>query len=186
MIKKIEDIWQQTYSGKRFYPFREDLEGIDIDDIAHSLSMLCRFNGHTKYFYSVAEHSVLISNEVEKRYGDVDLSLCGLLHDASESIISDIPKDIKHSGICEGVIELENKIFERIAEKFSLKYAYIPKEVKEIDNRILLDEGEQLLNDGIKDWYLFKQYKKLGIILPCWEPSKAKEMFLKRFNDLIF
>lgn len=184
--RKIEDIWQQTYSGKRFYPFRDDSEGIDIDDIAHSLSMSCRFNGHTKYFYSVAEHSILVSNEIEKIYNDKELALCGLLHDTPESIISDIPRDIKHSGVCEDIIKLEDSIFKRMAKKFNLKYDYIPEKVKEIDNRILLDEGEQLLNYGIKDWYLFKQYKKLGLVLSCWEPRRAKRKFLEKFEDLTF
>ena len=54
--------WIQTYSGKKFYPLDPRPEDIDIRDIAHALSLNCRFNGHCRCFYSVAEHSVGVSS----------------------------------------------------------------------------------------------------------------------------
>ena len=72
--------WLQTYTGKKFYPFDPREEEVDILDIAHALSQLCRFGGHTKEFYSVAEHCVLVSMCCPS-----EVKLLGLLHDAAEA-----------------------------------------------------------------------------------------------------
>jgi hypothetical protein len=80
----------QLLSGKAFYVTDPKPEDIDILDIAHSLSMQCRYNGHTKGFYSVAEHSVLVANLVPPR-----LRLQALLHDASEAYVGDVIRPIK-------------------------------------------------------------------------------------------
>ncbi|MFG0247924.1 MAG: phosphohydrolase, partial [Phycisphaeraceae bacterium JB051] len=78
--------WIQTYTGKAFYPLREDPGIIDIRDIAHALSLQCRFNGHCSDFYSVAQHSVHVSEVVPQAF-----ALWGLLHDAAEAYMSDLP-----------------------------------------------------------------------------------------------
>ena len=70
----------ETVSGRKFYFLNPNPEDIDIEDIAHALSMQCRFTGHTKWFYSVAEHAIWVSYLVP-----VHLALEGLLHDASET-----------------------------------------------------------------------------------------------------
>ena len=53
--------WMQTHSGLRFYPLDPRPEDIRIEDIAHALPMICRFNGHCSRFYSVAEHSLNVA-----------------------------------------------------------------------------------------------------------------------------
>jgi hypothetical protein len=75
LVKKLLSIisdeskaWIQTYTGKKFYPLTATIDDIDIEDIAHSLSMQCRFNGHCYVFYSVAEHSVLIAENIPQQY----------------------------------------------------------------------------------------------------------------------
>ena len=78
--------WLQTYTGIQFWPLDPRPEEIDIQDIAHALSLLCRFNGHCQRFYSVAEHSVHVSTILAPEFG-----LWGLLHDAAEAYLSDIP-----------------------------------------------------------------------------------------------
>jgi uncharacterized protein len=65
----------------------------DIRDIAHSLGQLARYNGHAKRFYSVAEHSVLVSKLVEKL--DLGDPFDGLMHDATEAYLSDVPSPLK-------------------------------------------------------------------------------------------
>src|SRR5688500_14252940 len=84
----------RTYTGKEFYPLKPELDKIDIEDIAHALSNLCRFTGHTKQFYSVAQHSVLAS-EFVRVYDNPHLNLFVLLHDASEAYICDISRPLK-------------------------------------------------------------------------------------------
>ena len=77
--------WMQTYTGERFWPLDPRIEDIHIRDISMALGKLCRYGGHTIFFYSVAEHSVLVSEYVPEEY-----ALWGLLHDASEAYLSDI------------------------------------------------------------------------------------------------
>jgi len=82
--------WIQTISGRKFPLAEPDPNQIDIEDIAHALSMLCRFNGHCTQFYSVAEHSMHVSHEISN-----DLALAGLLHDAAEAYLGDVPSPLK-------------------------------------------------------------------------------------------
>lgn len=79
-----------TFSGIEFDLLNPNPNDIDIEDIAHELSMLCRFNGHCKEFYSVAEHSVYVSYEIDEEF-----ALIGLLHDAAEAYLGDVPTPLK-------------------------------------------------------------------------------------------
>ena len=86
----------QTVSGRFVNPFDPDPEQIDIDDIARALANVCRFGGHTRHFYSVAQHSVIVSRLVEERGGDIEDTFAALMHDASEAYLGDMPHPIKH------------------------------------------------------------------------------------------
>jgi len=162
--------WIQTYSGVQFWPFDPNINDIHIKDIAHALSMNCRFNGHCNKFYSVAEHSVLVS-----LYTNDPIE--GLLHDASEAYLPDIARPIKQ--------HLPN--FQKI-EKHLLKIIYLRYNInfnaqtKEIDDRILLDEKIQLMNKEPADWCL--NVDPLGVKIRCWSPEEAKHNFLQRFQEL--
>ena len=85
----------QTYTGKLIDPFNVEEGDISIEDIAHSLSMQCRFNGHSKRFYSIAEHSINVSLILRIMDLPFKTQLLGLLHDASEAYLSDILAPIK-------------------------------------------------------------------------------------------
>lgn len=166
--------WLQTYSGKMFYPGAPTPDMIEIEDIAHALSMMCRFNGHCKEFYSVAEHSVGVANHCAPEY-----ALWGLLHDASEAYIADIVKPAKP--YIPGYFDLEKNIMSVIATKFGLS-EIMPKEVKKIDVAILADEMQQLLGPAPSPWILPE--KPLGIKLQMLQPKQAKELFLETFYRL--
>lgn len=99
--------WMQTYSGKQFWPLAPRVQDVELEDIAHALSNICRFNGHCKRFYSVAEHSLLVLGEVRRMIarGKVTehprLLKLALLHDAAEAYLGDIIRPVKHGLVFE-------------------------------------------------------------------------------------
>lgn len=166
--------WIQTKTGKKFYPLDPRIEDIDIIDIAWSLSNQCRYNGHSKRFYSVAEHSCYVSMYVDKEW-----ALEGLLHDAAEAYISDVPAPIKPYLV--GYKEIEIKLEEIIANKFCLAYPW-DDNIKRIDCAILGDEQEQLMEHKL----LWKQVvePKLCINIMSYDPKSAYRIFMSRYNAL--
>jgi hypothetical protein len=174
--------WMQTVSGRQFWPLDPHVDDIDINDIAHALAMQPRYGGHCRQFYSVAEHSYLVSKEVEMRYGTAP-ARAALLHDASEAYLVDIPRPIKAH--LSNYKQLETALCECIARKYGVPYPW-PKEVLEIDERILLDERERLLTkspappgDGWPD-----HLEPTGAVILGLFPDRAKMLFLARFNEL--
>lgn len=138
--------WIQTFTGKKFYPLNPRSEDIDIIDIAHGLSMQCRFGGHCRVFYSVAQHSVLVSKLLPK-----DLALRGLMHDAAEAYVSDIVRPIKiHLPLFK---EMEDKVHRAIAEKFNYD-PEITQEILDADNKVLVTERRDLMCQTSEDWCL--------------------------------
>ena len=107
-----------TYSGKRIRLDGIKAEDICLQDIAHALSMICRFNGHCRRFFSVAQHSLNCSKYLESQRAPLKLQLYGLLHDASEAYIYDLPKPLKV--LIPGYEELEKKIQNTIWKAFGL------------------------------------------------------------------
>lgn len=112
--------WIQTYTGKRFYPAKIREADIDIRDIAHALSLQCRFAGHCTNFYSVAQHSLWVSYHVPTEY-----RLHGLLHDATEAYLLDIPRPIKRLDELYGYRVLESAAWWAIAAKFDLPSTHV-------------------------------------------------------------
>ena len=168
--------WIQTYSGIKFYPLEPDLDKITIIDIAHALSLLCRYNGHCSKFYSIAQHSVIISKLCSE-----ENALCGLLHDAAEAYISDIPRPVKHRLL--GFEEIENNLLSVIFERFNVS-GTITDEIKELDARICLNEGQALMKDT-SDWVLAKDFDPIdNLIIESVDWYIAKNMFLNRFYEL--
>ena len=167
--------WIQTYSGKQFWPLNPQIENIDIKDIAHSLSMQCRFNGHCLSFYSVAEHSVRVSNICPAEY-----KLWGLLHDAGEAYASDIPRPIKCQ--IDGYDSIEESILKIVAAKYNLCWP-VPPEVLEADNIILATEARDIMSSHPDNWFLPQEPMKNEHIVPC-NQRIAELMFLDEFNKL--
>lgn len=148
--KWIEDRgdWIQTYvTGTAFYPIDPDPNDVHIEDIAWSLSMQCRYTGHCRWWYSVAEHSMLVAQAVPKEYRFI-----ALMHDATEAYLADIARPVK--GYIAGYKEAEIRLWDQaIAPRFNLPlFADIPPIVKEMDTRILLNEKELLLGPEPQPW----------------------------------
>lgn len=165
--------WIQTAMGRQFWPMDPRPDEVFIDDIAHALSMLCRFGGHCLRFYSVAEHSVLLS-----RVAAPEHKLWALLHDASEAYLVDVPRPIKP--MLAGYKALEEKIQRAIAVRFNLHFG-IPEKIKSLDRAILLTERAQNMTFTVDDWAI--QEVPLEIELQCWEPWRARMEFLAAFED---
>ena len=168
--------WIQTYTGKQFWPIDARPEEVDIQDIAHSLSMLCRFNGHCNQFYSVAEHSVHASHVTSPVH-----AAWGLLHDAAEAYLSDIPQPVKRELTL--FHEFEERLLLVIAERFGLP-ADMPAEVKQVDMLLLATEKAALMGKEPAPWEGIQEPLDPSMIL-AWSPDVAKKEFLKRFHELV-
>ncbi|MBU1692317.1 MAG: metal-dependent phosphohydrolase [Gammaproteobacteria bacterium] len=168
--------WIQTYTGRRFYPLNPMPEDIEILDIAHALSHLCRFNGHTRQFYSVAQHSVLVMCVVPE-----PLALAALLHDATEAYFADIVTPIKrHLG---EIGEVEQRIHEAIAARFGIPVEMDPL-IKRADLELLATERRDLLLPTDDEWACLKGVEPRFEQITAWDPETAKKMFLEQFEGL--
>lgn len=166
--------WMQTYTGRQFYPLDPRPEDVDVVDVAHALSMQCRYNGHVHCFMSVAEHCVLVSRLVPSEH-----ALWGLLHDATEAYVGDMVRPLKlHMPEYRAV---EDQVMVAIAEKFGVDPA-MPPAVTDADSRILLDERAALLGSPAGDWNVSGE--PFGIEIPAWDPATAKTEYLVRFAEL--
>lgn len=167
--------WIQTFTGKAFWPLNPDPNDVDIVDIAHALGMLCRYGGHVRKFYSVAEHCWLLSYAVSPKY-----ALWALLHDSSEAYLLDIPSPIKRQ--LPEYKQHETRLMECIAARFGLEMPE-PPEIKAADTRILFNERAALLNTSIREWQLTGEPLP-NIEIQAWSPEVATKMFLARFKEL--
>lgn len=165
--------WMQTFTGRKFYPMAPAPEDVDILDIAHSLSMQCRYNGHVSRFYSVAEHCVLMSEVIEPEF-----ALWALLHDATEAYVGDMVRPLKLN--MPEYRAAEDRVEVAIAERFGLQMP-MPPRVKQIDTAILLNERRELLSDSYP-WST--DGEPLSVDIVGWLPRTAKWEYLARFAEL--
>lgn len=172
----------KTNSGIMIDPLRPRQELIKIEDIAHSLSMLCRANGHFKSFYSVCQHSINCMQEARARGYSRRVQLACLLHDGSEAYLSDVTRPVKEE------LPLYRKIEEPLQEMIWQKWlgsALTEEEDRQvfaIDDAILYHEFVALM-DGTRLW---EPEPKL-----CAQPvfaftgfSESKQEFLRLFQEL--
>lgn len=168
--------WMMLAGGRKFHPFDPRPEDIDIHDIAHALSHICRYGGHVRRFYSVAEHSVLVSRCVPNIVG-----LAGLLHDAAEAYLGDIPRPIKHDAAMDGWRKAEARIERAIAARFGIGWP-MDGAIKKADDRIILDEWAALM-PATKE-FIGVSGEMLGVRIEGWSPRRAAAEFLDAFELL--
>ena len=153
----------QTVSGRFVNPFDPDPEQLDPGDIARALANICRFGGHCRPFYSVAQHSVIVSELVEQRGGDVEDVFAALMHDAAEAYLGDMPHPIKHrSPLGAAFKEAEDHLESVLRERFSIK-ADVP-EIKRIDRALLATERRSVSGESW-DWPELEGVEALDIEL---------------------
>jgi uncharacterized protein len=167
--------WMQTHTRRRFYPMDPRPEDIDSEDIAHALSLLCRYGGHIDRFYSVAEHCVLMSQMVAP-----ENALHALLHDATEAYVVDVPRPLKR--YLADYRMIEDKVWQAIAVHFNVD-PVLPAEVHEADSRILLSETAVLM-PGVGVWASLQGLTALPVHISGWTPMRAKVEYLARLAEL--
>ncbi len=173
----MTDAWIRTYTGGRAYFFEPEKSEIVIEDISHALSLLCRFNGATREMYSVAQHSCLVAETLYERAGDIRLSYCGLMHDAAEAFISDIPSPFKKH--FPEFIEVEKRFEAWLGEKFDFELT--DPLIKEHDLRALATEMRDLMR--VSDHKVI-QYPPFSQRIYALSPNEAEELFLKTYHSL--
>lgn len=161
-----------TYTGKHFSYYNPRF---DIIDIAHSLSNLCRFAGHVTKFYSVAEHSLNVANHLPK-----DLFLTGLLHDASEAYMVDIPKPLKK--YLPQYKEMEYYLQIKLSEFFDLPWPW-SEEVYKVDWMMTITEAKNLMLDRGDIWTDDEPFFD-DVDFKCWSPKEAEEQFLIYYRSI--
>lgn len=169
--------WIQTYTGRMFDLNHPTPDMVDPIDVAHALSNLCRFNGHTEDHYSVAQHSVIVSYHVPEY-----LALAGLLHDAAEAYVGDVAKPLKNMLVSYAAIE--DRVRCAVAERFGVPVGYMETmPVAVADVRALVTERRDLLGEPPRDWDLPSAEPFERRIEP-WSARQAKVEFLVRLEEL--
>ena len=186
--------WIQTYTGRRVDPLDVDPREVRLADIAHALSMKCRFSGHCKQFYSVAEHSVRVSVLLQLTYRhDIKLLLLGLLHDAAETYLPDIVAPLKarmHTGTTIGIKafkEAENRATANIFTGLGLDWAQdigekTHKAIKHADLTMLATEARDLMSECDGDWTSLPDPDCRSIAPMSWR--EARSAFVSRWREL--
>lgn len=164
-----------TYSGVRFFVEECNIADVPIEDIAHALAMNCRFNGHLDQFYSVAQHSVIVSMLVPSEH-----RMTALLHDVSEAFVPDMPRPFKK--FITGFEEYEDKIQRAVAKCYGTVYP-LPETVKYVDKNIVRDEAEAMYRLP-PTWIEFYDSVANREWFMKMSPQDAKHYFLDRFYYL--
>lgn len=167
--------WILTYTGRQFWPLDPRLEDICIEDVAHALSLICRFTGHVRQFYSVAQHCVLASYLVPEEH-----ALAALLHDASEAYLCDVARPVKRHPEMQFYLEAEAELELLINQKFHVN-VYAP-EVKDVDERLLFTERRDLLPPGHWTVDEARCYGARITPWPLWQTAERR--YLERFRSL--
>src|ERR1035437_9925269 len=165
-----------TYSGIRFWPLQPNPADIRIEDIAHALSNQCRFGGHAREFYSVAEHSVRVSQLCLP-----EDALSGLLHDASETYLVDLPRPLKLLPEFAPYREAERRLQRAVAVRFELAPEQ-PATVTAADDTMLWIEAHSLLGSMAVE--VIRDTRPPFEITDSLLPVEAERLFLARFKGL--
>ena len=168
--------WMETVSGRKFHPFDPRPEDLDIEEIAHALSLVCRFGGQVNDFYSVAQHSVLVSQVC-----DPEDALAGLLHDAAEAYIGDMIRPLKWSGWFPNYDRVEKMIMAAVAERFGIP-EQMPASVKRADDILVVTERRDLRVQSGLEWNVDARPLPYRIEPLFWRHAKIQ--FLDRFHEL--
>ena len=171
--------WITTYTGRTIDFLNPSADEVHILDIAKGLASQVRFNGQIDGHYSVAEHSVWVSRLVPG-----PLAFYGLLHDASESYMSDVVKPLKD--LLPAFEQIESLIMMVIWSAMGVEAPSLSalREIKDVDMRMLATEKEQLIRHSNQDWPRLEPFSPYDIRIESLEREAAFQLFLRRYNEL--
>lgn len=176
--------WVQTSTGQAVDIFNPDLSTIFLVDIAHALSNQARFNGHTKEFYSVAQHSVLVAVESFSRNDSKEVQRLAFMHDAAEAYLGDLVRPIKDQMPYYWRVEenMLKTIFRRFGiplEVYETHWDY----VKQLDDLVLATEADSLFSTpSPKNWNL--RERPLPYKIRPYNTKDIKQIFLSYAHGL--
>lgn len=167
----------QTRSGANFPVSACDSITFDIEDIAHALSNICRFTGHTREFYSVAQHSVLCAEFIQDR----SFAFEALMHDAHEAYIGDVSAPLK--SLLPDFKAIERRIESAMRLQFGLPLT-MSKQVREVDMMMLVTERRDMLGRNETRWPAEDIWSPFFFKIKPWAPAEARSRFLHAFQEL--
>lgn len=172
--------WIQTRSGRRFDLLDPDPDSLDIGDIAHALSNICRFTGHTGQFMSVAQHSLVTAGLVPEEH-----RFDALMHDATEAYVGDVSRPLKQ--LLPDYQRIEAGVWDAICRRWGTS-PVLPKEVKDADNVSLMWERRELMGQPVASWAEWVDESLLervpGVPLVTASIERTREDFLHAFDVL--
>ena len=150
--------------------------------MARALANTCRFGGHSRHFYSVAQHSVIVCDLLEREGATPDELMAALLHDASEAYLGDLPHPIKHRSELGAAFKAAEKQLEAvIARRFALPDA--AARVKPLDRALLATE-RRIFSDVSWHWPELDGARELDLEIEPWAPDRAQAEFTRRYERL--
>lgn len=178
--------WIATYTGVQWNLLSPQVEDVRIEDIAHALSQICRYGGHSKCFYSVGEHSVRCASLVaEWDPTNYELQLQTLLHDGSEAYIGDMVRPLKET--MPNFRAVEDKTMSVIRRALGLGPLFGADEmtVKKADEILLMTERRDLIAHQDISWSTWTSAEAdPSIHIGGWSPASAKRIFLTAYKGL--
>ena len=172
----------ESCGGKMLYPLSPRVSDVSIEEIAHALGNKCRYTGHCRDFYSVAQHSVLVSEFVDRK-----LALAGLLHDSSEYILPDVATPVKSR--LKGFREIEEAVLDAVFKRFGILSVRLSEpamaEIKVADLAVMAIEVRDLMPGNPEYWSNLPEADPYRDVTNPWPPKEARQKFLDRYEQIM-
>lgn len=183
MTSSTTQTWIRTFKGHKVDLALPTNDVIDLEDIAHALSLLCRFNGHVPQLYSVGQHSILVSRQIRLKGHNAMAQLLGLMHDAPEAYLGDMTTPEKNLPGMRKIYDKYHDYFQQvIANTFYLKWTgQRAEQVHLADKMVCAAEMRAMMPS--EDWRDLEHPPVEGEILP-WYPEVTKKLFISIFHSL--
>lgn len=176
----------KCWSGVYLDPLRPDTSSVRIDDIAHSLSLVCRYGGHCSKHYSVAQHCLEVSNYIAGLGGSPFVQMMGLLHDAEEAYFGDMPSPLKkhYPDFKRHGESMRDFVMDKYIPGWRETPRWYMEMVHQADRDMYQIERMSFSLPYAEGFALIKQKYGWGVINSGKEPTEVEAQYLRRFTEL--